>query len=78
VGMMNGDGANRSNGGKLNVGDWAHIIQIIALVFSIGVVYQKFDIFTAQVSVHTQQLDRIEHYLSSHDANYWQQSKRDE
>jgi hypothetical protein len=47
-------------------------------VFSIGVVYQKFDIFTAQVSVHTQQLDRIEHYLSSGDPQYWEKSKKDE
>jgi hypothetical protein len=73
--MLNGSG---NGNGRLNAGDWAHIIQIIALVFSIGVVYQKFDIFTAQVSVHTQQLDRIEHYLSSGDPKYWEKSKKDE
>ena len=59
-----------------NLGDLLHLVQIAVLLISIGIVYEKFDIFTAQVAVHTQQLDRIERYLSSNDPEYWLKSKR--
>ena len=67
-----------NNGRGWNLGDALHIVQIAVLLISIGIVYEKFDIFTAQVSIHTQQLNRIEHYLSSKDPDYWNKSRRDE
>jgi len=62
----------------LNLGDILHILTIITLVFSMGVAYQKFDANTAVTSIHTQQLNRIEHYLSAHDPRYWKDSQKDE
>jgi hypothetical protein len=62
----------------LNFGDILHILTIITLVFSMGVAYQKFDANAAVTAIHTQQLDRIEHYLSAHDKDYWSQSRKDE
>lgn len=66
--------------GKLiwNWGDLLHFLEIITVVFYMGVTYAQFKGYAEQVARHTQQLDRIEHYLSSHDATYWPQSKQDE
>ena len=55
----------------LNLGDVLHLIQIATLVFTIGIAYQKFDASAVITQTHTQQLDRIEHYLSSRDPEYW-------
>jgi len=68
------------NGDKYiwNLGDLLHLLQIAVLFISIGIVYAKFDANAVITNVHTQQLDRIEHYLSAHDSNYWRDSKKDE
>jgi hypothetical protein len=63
---------------NLNLGDVLHLVQIATLLFCIGVAYQKFDANAAVTNVHTQQLNRIEHYLSAKDPDYWNVSKRDE
>lgn len=67
-----------NNGTRWNLGDILHVLQIAILLGSMGVVYQKFSDNQVQVSIHTQQLNRIEHYLSSKDRAYWNQSKSDE
>lgn len=56
---------------KINVGDVLHIIQIAVLLASLGVAYEKFDQTAHVVENHSKQLDRVEHYLSSKDPNYW-------
>jgi hypothetical protein len=63
---------------QLNVGDVLHLVQIGVLLVSIGIAYEKFDANAAQVGVHTQQLNRIEHYLSAHDPHYWDESRKDQ
>lgn len=68
---MNGDQ-------KLNFGDWLHIVQIAVLIGSLGVFYQKIDSALHMVGAHAQQLQRIEHYLSSKDTNYWKLSREDQ
>lgn len=66
-------------GGKgWNFGDLLHLVQIAVLLISIGIVYEKFDANAAVTNVHTEQLNRIEHYLSSKDPEYWSQSRKDE
>jgi hypothetical protein len=69
---MNGEGT------KWNLGDVLHAFQIALLLLSLGVAYEKFDENTKVTATHTDQLNRIEHYLSSKDADYWNHSKRDE
>jgi hypothetical protein len=66
------------DGKEFNFGDLLHIIQIAVLFISIGIVYAKFDSNAAVTTIHTQQLNRIEHYLSSKDQNYWNASRSDE
>jgi hypothetical protein len=61
---------------KFNLGDLLHIIQIAVLLVSIGIVYEKFDANAAVTATHTQQLDRIERYLSSEDSDYWIKSRK--
>lgn len=68
---MNGDQ-------KITLGNWLTILQIALLVGSVGVVYQKVDSALHAVASHTQQLQRIEHYLSSKDSNYWKLSREDQ
>lgn len=85
--------AMETNGGvrrlNLNLGDILHIAQIVALVVTICAAYYKLDenaaLTTAKfdenakvTAAHTQQLNRIEHYLSSKDSEYWNRSRRDE
>lgn len=71
---MNGTIGN----GRFTIGDLLHMIEIAMLFISLGVSYEKFEQTRAQVEVHTQSLDRIEHYLSSKDAKYWKLSKQDQ
>lgn len=59
----------------LNIGDWLHLLQIAVLFISLGFAWSRLDMAAAQVNHHTQQLDRIEHYLSSRDPNYWHTSE---
>lgn len=63
---------------KWNLGDALHLLEIAALLLSMGMTYQKFAEASAQVSIHTRQLDRIEHYLSSKDPSYWKASREDQ
>lgn len=67
-----------NNGSRWNLGDGLHVLQIAILLVSIGVAYEKFTESTTQVSIHTQQLNRIEHYLSSKDSKYWDRTAKDE
>jgi hypothetical protein len=60
----------------LNWGDWANIIQIILIIASAGYYYAKFDANAVVTGIHTQQLDRIERYLSSKDPDYWIKSRK--
>ena len=69
---MNGDKHEWS------LGDLLHLVQIAVLLISIGIIYAKFDANTTVTGIHTQQLNRIEHYLSSRDSHYWDESKKDE
>ena len=62
---------------QLNIGDVLHIIQIAVLIASIGVAYERFDQVREAVVTHTRQLDRVEHYLSSKDPEYWQRSREE-
>ena len=60
------------------MGDLLHLVQIGVLLISIGIVYEKFDQNQKVTSTHTDQLNRIEHYLSSQDAHYWDKSRQSE
>lgn len=66
------------NGRKINIGDWIHIVEIAALLISLGMNYQKFEQIAVDVGRHTETLTRIEHYLSSKDPEYWQKSHADQ
>jgi hypothetical protein len=72
------DNNGNGNGRRLNLGDALHIFQIAVLLVSLGIVYEKFDANALVTAIHTQQLDRIEHYLSSKDPNYWNASRNDQ
>jgi hypothetical protein len=62
---------------RLNLGDWLHLLQIAVLFASLGVAFAKYQATEDQVNNHTRQLNRIEHYLSSRDPEYWQRTKED-
>jgi hypothetical protein len=56
---------------RMNFGDWLHLVQLAVLCISLGIAWARFDSAATQVQRHTAQLDRIEHYLSARDPNYW-------
>jgi hypothetical protein len=56
---------------RLNFGDWLHLVQIAVLFMSLGMIFSEYRETAAQVRQHTEQLTRIEHYLSSRDPEYW-------
>lgn len=58
-----------------NVGDVLHLIQIAMLLVALGVAYEKFQVMAEQVTATGKQLQRVEHYLSSKDSEYWHRSK---
>lgn len=58
-------------GQRFNSGDALHILEIAVLFIGMGMAYQQLKASADQVNQHTHQLDRIEHYLSAHDPNYW-------
>lgn len=62
------------NSRRLNIGDWLHVIEILVLVFSLGIAWAKFEYTEDIVVHHSQQLDRVEHYLSSRDPEYWKRA----
>lgn len=64
-----------SVGKRLNVGDLLHLLEIAVLLISIGVAYEKFTAAADQVELQRAQLNRVEHYLSSKDPDYWRLSK---
>jgi len=68
---MNGDS-------KWNMGDFLHLLQIAMLLVSIGAFYQKMSGAIDTMTTHSQQLNRIEHYLSSKDSHYWDESRKNE
>lgn len=61
----------------LNTGDILHIIQIAVLLISCGVGFAKLQTAETTVQNVADQLNRVEHYLSSHDAKYWQSVKQE-
>lgn len=62
----------------LNLGDILHVVQIIVLGITIGVFYAESTANVVVTKTHTEQLNRIEHYLSSKDPNYYETSRRNE
>ena len=62
----------------LNVGDIAHLAEIAVVVVALFGFYAKVDQAMKAVESHSAQLQRIEHYLSSKDANYWKLSRENE
>lgn len=64
---QNGDG----NSKRVTIGDVLHFLEIAVMLIAIGVNYGKFQQIAADVSNHGLALDRIEHYLSSQDQQYW-------
>ena len=71
--QINGNGKKVS----FNIGDALHLIQIAILLISIGIVYEKFNIILDTTATHSDQLNRIEHYLSAKDSKYWRDSRQD-
>ena len=63
---------------RLNAGDWLHLLQILVLLVSVGVFYERVETAMKAVDHQGAELDRIEHYLSAKDADYWQLRKQDE
>ncbi len=63
---------------SINLGDVLHLLEIAVLLISIGISYQKFEEAAAQVRIHTDQLSRVEHYLSSKDPDYWRLSRENQ
>lgn len=62
---------------KFNAGDLVHLIEVAAILVSIGMNYQKFEQIATDVGQHGQALTRIEHYLSSQDPQYWRKTHQD-
>lgn len=70
----NGNGSDRRKV-TFNFGDALHVIQIAILLMSLGIMYEKFQIVQETTEKHSNSLDRIEHYLSSKDKDYWKDSR---
>lgn len=65
---------NRRRKHEFNIGDYLHIFEVAVLVGSMGAAWSTVQQAVTQVKEHTQQLERIEHYLSSRDPEYWQRT----
>jgi hypothetical protein len=63
---------------KFNFGDILHVLEIAVLLISIGIYWQRLELTMDREVEHGIKLDRIEHYLSSRDANYWKLSKENQ
>ena len=59
----------------ISTGDILHVLQIAVLLASAGVAYAKFQDSAEQSRINANKLDRIEHYLSSKDPEYWIRSR---
>lgn len=60
---------------SFNSGDILHLLEVVVLLVGMGVAYDKLQTAADQVANHSRQLDRIEHYLSSRDPEYWQRTR---
>jgi hypothetical protein len=60
---------------RLNTGDWLHLLQIAVMLISLGAAFERFRVMSENIDQHTDQLNRMEHYLSSRDPEYWQRTK---
>lgn len=56
-------------------GDIIHIAEFVMMLVTLGMFIQTMKYTAAQVDKHTDQLNRIEHYLSSRDPEYWERTK---
>lgn len=73
--MANGE---QQAGRVFNIGDFLHVVQIGILLVSLGMIYEKFQQTLDLTGTHSRQLNRIEHYLSSKDPEYWKQTKEED
>jgi hypothetical protein len=62
---------------SFNRGDWLHLIQIAVMLFSLGIAYAKIQEAAVQSGRNAHTLERVEHYLSSRDPDYWQRAKEE-
>jgi hypothetical protein len=53
-----------------------YVIQIVVFIAGFGIAYQRFDDAAKKVEVHTEQLNRVERYLSMKDPDYWRLSRQ--
>jgi hypothetical protein len=60
---------------RLNPGDWLHVVEFGLLLVTLGMFVKTIQYTESQVDKHSHQLDRIEHYLSSRDPEYWQRTQ---
>jgi hypothetical protein len=57
------------------MGDILHLVQIAFLLVSLGVGYEKLQEAESLSQANNATLNRVEHYLSSKDPDYWHRSK---
>ncbi len=60
---------------RLNPGDWLHVMEAVVMLITLGMFIRTIQYTEAQVDKHSDQLNRIEHYLSSRDPEYWQRTQ---
>jgi hypothetical protein len=60
---------------SFNAGDAIHLLEVVVILVGMGAAYDKLQAAADQVANHSRQLDRIEHYLSSRDPEYWQRTR---
>lgn len=63
---------------KINAGDILHLLEIAVLLISVGIGYARFDAAAEKVFEQGQRLERVEHYLSSKDPQYWRLSRENQ
>jgi hypothetical protein len=73
--MLGGMNTMHSDRRSFNGGDLLHLVQVVVLIASLGASYEKFQEIQTSVETHNQQLNRIEHYLSSRDNTYWKKTE---
>jgi hypothetical protein len=62
---------------SFNRGDWLHLVQIAVMLFTMGIAWAKIQSAAEQSSRNAHTLERVEHYLSSRDPEYWQRAKEE-
>lgn len=64
------------NGHRLwGIAEVLHTIEIAVLLLSLGATYERLQAAAVQVGTLTDDVTRIEHYLSSKDSSYWKLSR---